>query len=77
MKRIFLSFSFRDEDKPLVAAVERLLACHDLQVVTGMRLGGGALTQEVMKRIESCDGLVALLTRRQELAGGGWGEFMI
>lgn len=72
MKSIFLSFAFRDEDRPLVAAVEQLLASHEVGVVTGKKLGGAALTPAVMARIEECDGLVSLLTRRDQLAGGGW-----
>ena len=51
MKNIFLSFSFRDADRELVAQVEQLLASHNIAVVTGRRLGGGQLTPEVMQRI--------------------------
>ncbi len=63
MKRVFLSFSFRQEDRDLVHDVEQLLASHDLAVLTGRVTGGGQLTEEIMKRIQSCDALVALATR--------------
>jgi hypothetical protein len=43
------------------------LSSHDVQIVTGRRLGGGALTPEIMKRIEGCDACVALMTRRERL----------
>jgi hypothetical protein len=72
LKTVFLSFSFRDADRELVARVEQLLASHNITVVTGRRLGGGQLTPEIMQRIDDADGLVALLTRRDQLATGGW-----
>ena len=72
MKKLFLSYHFGDEDRSLVSQVERLLASHHLFVVTGQRLGGEALTPAVMQRIESCDGLVSLLTRREQKTSGGW-----
>jgi hypothetical protein len=72
MKTVFLSFSFRDDDRDLVSGVERLLASHDVRAVNGRRLGGEALTPAVMTRIEECDGCVALMTRRDQLAAGGW-----
>ena len=68
--QVFLAFSFRDEDRDLVAQVERLFESHDVRLVTGETLGGQALTPEIKKRIEAADGLVALLTRRDALADG-------
>jgi hypothetical protein len=70
--KIFLAFSFRPEDKDLVSSVERLVASHGVQVTTGERLGGEALTPEVKSRIDDCDALVAVLTRRKKQVGGGW-----
>jgi hypothetical protein len=69
---IFLAFSFRAEDKPLVGYIDRLLASQFVQVRTGENLGGGQLTPEVQRRIDECDALVGLLTRREQLASGGW-----
>ena len=69
---IFLAFAFRDEDKPLVSYVERLLASQHVQVRTGEQLGGAQLTPEVQARIEESDALIALLTRREALQAGGW-----
>jgi hypothetical protein len=64
MKTIFLAFAFRPEDEVLASQVEQLLASHDVRVTTGERVGGAALTPAIRARIERCDGLVALLTRR-------------
>lgn len=72
MKKIFLSFSFGNQDRELVAAIEQLMASHNVAVVTGRRLGGGALTPAIQALIDGSDGLVALLTRRDQLTGGGW-----
>lgn len=72
MKKIFLSFSFRAADRELVAAIEQLLASHQIQVSTGRRLGGEPLTEAIKEKINQADGLVALLTRREQLANGGW-----
>lgn len=69
MREIFLSFSFRDEDRPLVTQIERVLANYELYPVTGRRLGGASLTPAIMRRIEESDGLVALLTYREPQAG--------
>lgn len=72
MKTVFLAFAYRPEDRELSAHVEQLLGSHDVRVTTGERLGGAALTPAVQKRIEDSDGLVGLLTRRDQLANGNW-----
>lgn len=70
--KVFLAFSFRAEDKTLVSYVDQLLASQLIHMVTGERLGGEQLTPAVKARIEQTDALVALLTRRDQLASGGW-----
>lgn len=72
MFKVFLAFSFQPEDEDLVRRVEALLESHGVQVDTGEVLGGQALTAAVKKRIDQCDALVALLTRRDKITGGGW-----
>jgi hypothetical protein len=70
--KIFLAFPFRDEDKRLVSYIERLLASQFVQIITGERLGGEQLTPAVQERIDQSDALVALLTRLEQKAAGGW-----
>ena len=65
--RVFLSQTFQDSDRHIVGQIESLLSSHNIQVVTGRRLGGGALTQEVIDLIENSDACVALMTRREQL----------
>jgi hypothetical protein len=72
MKTVFLGFAYRPEDRELSSQVEQLLASHGVRVTTGERLAGAALTPAVQQRIDGSDGLVGLLTRREQLAGGGW-----
>jgi hypothetical protein len=72
MRTIFLAYAFREPDHELAATVERLLASHNVRAVTGEALGGEAITPEVQARIARADGLIALLTRRDQLASGGW-----
>jgi hypothetical protein len=72
MMRIFLGFSFRDEDRNIVDQVDHLIASHLVDVTTGERLGGNQLTPAVQKRIEDCDALVAVLTRRDHRQDGQW-----
>jgi hypothetical protein len=67
MRTVFLSCHFGESDRALVRQVEGLLESHNLRIVTGEELGGGALTPEVMARIEKkSDALVALMTRRNQ-----------
>lgn len=68
--KIFLAYAFRDEDKPLAAEVKELLRKRGMELVTGEDLGGEALSPEIMKRIDGCDGLIGLLTRHKKTEDG-------
>lgn len=70
MQKVFLSYHFNgptDPDKHdtvLAGQVETIVRSHNLLALTGANLGGGALTPEVMTRIEESDALIAMMTRR-------------
>jgi hypothetical protein len=64
MERLFLSFHYDDVGRELADMVQNLVASHGLLVITGERLGGVALSQGIRDRIESCDGLICLVTER-------------
>ena len=49
-----------------------MIASHLVTTVTGRRLDGGQLTPEIQSRIEECECLVAMLTRRDLIAKGRW-----
>lgn len=72
MKRVFIAFAFRDEDQELANYVDQLLASYDIRSTTGENLGGDQLTPAVQTRIEDSDGLIALLTRRDQKVSGSW-----
>jgi hypothetical protein len=61
--KIFLSFSF-NHGHDLTRAVERLLASHDVQPVTGRKLGGEAVDAAVEAKILRTDALISLVTKR-------------
>lgn len=69
MERVFLSYSFDEADREPARWVRTLLESNGVRAVTGEALGGGNLTDEVRKRIESSDGFVGLWTRRESLDG--------
>ena len=72
MKKIFLSFSFRDADRELVGMVDQLVMSHQLTRETGRRLEGQDLTDAIREKINQADGLIALLTRRDLRDDGNW-----
>ncbi len=72
MKRIFLSYHFDDEIKPLARNLERLIRSHDLEVVDGQRLAGQPLSPAVQQLIESCEAMVILLTKREQGKSNDW-----
>ncbi len=75
MKRVFLSFSFEPDDRQVNNKVVRLVQSHNLNTVTGERAGGEPLRDRIFEQIEGCDALVAVLTRRNQLADTGDGVF--
>ena len=68
--KVFMSFSFREEDRDLVDDLESLLRSHDMLPVTGRELDGEPVTPAVLRKIEECDALVALMTRHDPIGGG-------
>jgi len=70
MEKIFLAFSFRQEDRDLVRVVEQVLASHDVRQDNGEDLGGESLTPAIKARIDKSDALVGLLTPRDQKPNG-------
>jgi hypothetical protein len=68
--KIFLGFAFREVDQDLAGWCDQLFASQFAHTVTGERLGGEALTPAVQARIDQCDVMVGLLTRRDQKADG-------
>lgn len=70
--KIFLAFAFRDEDKELVGHIDRLISSQYVQTITGENLGGEILGPAVQQRIDKCDAIVGVLTRRDAKQAGGF-----
>ena len=64
--RIFLSYSYEPQDRDLFVPIRELLENFGIVPVSAKNaLGGGQLDDEVARKIDACDGLVALCTRRE------------
>lgn len=72
MRDVFLSYHYDEPNTRIARQIEDLLESHSLRATTGDVLGGGVLTGEIERQIEAADALIALLTRNQPLANGGW-----
>jgi hypothetical protein len=71
--KVFLAFSFRPQDRDLVGQVEQMIVSHcRTRPATGENLGGEQLTPAVQDRIDKCDALIAVLTRRDAKQAGGY-----
>lgn len=70
--RVFLSFSFRDEDRDLVNVAEQLLASHSARLVSGRNLSGAIISDAIKQRLSHADAFLALFTRHELLADGTW-----
>jgi hypothetical protein len=69
METVFLSFSFRDEDRELVKLVEGMIESQGLKPVTGDSLGGAVVSQAISAIISEADALVAVATPRDPIPG--------
>jgi hypothetical protein len=73
LESVFLSYSFsKPEDRLIAAELEDVFRSFGVRTVTGLNLGGNQLTDEVKALIKESDGLVALASRREQLASGDW-----
>jgi hypothetical protein len=70
MDSLFVATSFHDPDRALVEEISSIITAFGIQPVPGRNLGGLPVEPAVMKRIETCDGLVALFTKRNQ--NDGW-----
>ncbi|TPK66274.1 hypothetical protein FJ962_16100 [Mesorhizobium sp. B2-1-9] len=69
MDRVFIAHSFSDADRPLVQRLGDIVHAFGATPVTGRRLGGAVLTQEIKSRISDADALIALCTYREDKSG--------
>ena len=70
--RIFVAYGYRPSDQWVKDQVFRIVKAFGDTVVTGEDLQGQPITDGVQDRIENADGLIAMLTRREEQNLGQW-----
>lgn len=70
--KLFLSFTFADQDREMINQIERLLASHSVRIINGRRLGGRLLLDEIQRRIKNSDGLIALMSRFGQVNPNQW-----
>ncbi len=70
MHQVFLSYSFQNENEPLLPAVRSIIECAGFRIIDGRALQGFQVTEEVKKQIARCSGLVGIMT--PEAAATGW-----
>ena len=61
--KIFVSYSFRPENNWVEDLVLPLITCFGHEPVTGRRLDGGALDEEVRSKISQCRRMLCFVTR--------------
>jgi hypothetical protein len=66
MDSVFIASSFHPPDRDLVDEVASIVTAFGMRPVQGRNLGGMPLEPAVKQRLEDCDGLVALFTRRKQ-----------
>lgn len=69
MKKVFVAYSFREENDQLFKVVERLVKSHGFQADTGEVLGGDSLTIGVKQKISDSDALIAVLSKDKKADG--------
>jgi hypothetical protein len=70
MDSLFVATSFHDPDRVLVDEISSIITAFGIQPIAGRNAGGEQLEQAIEKKIEDCDGLVALFTKRNQ--DDGW-----
>jgi hypothetical protein len=73
LMKIFVSYSFRDDNSWVETVVIPLIQCFGHQVVTGRILDAGELDEEVRSRIKQCRRVLCFVTRsnpRYDQSGG-------
>ena len=72
MQNIFLSYSFKNENQPLMHVVRNIIECAGFRFVDGKVLENIDVSQEVQKKINASYGMVCLVS--PEAKASGWVE---
>lgn len=69
-KSVFLSYSFRQEDKELVEGLEKLLESAGYIVITGEKNRMGSISKKIMNQIKEAENFLVVMTRRDKKDNG-------
>ncbi|MCY4440764.1 MAG: hypothetical protein OXE53_11225 [Deltaproteobacteria bacterium] len=72
MTSVFLATAFGGAHRERAEALREILVSRGCEVMLGEGLDGERISEAVREKIERCTGVVAILSKREELAGGGW-----
>lgn len=72
MHRIFLSFHYDQTGQALADDVGTLVKSHGLILSTGENLAGRDLTDGIREKIDECDAVICLLTKRDQGQDNQW-----
>ena len=72
MQKIFLSYHFDPVARELAAFVENLIHSHGIAAITGRNLAGQSLTPAIKTKIQSCDALIYIRTKRRPDQSNDW-----
>lgn len=70
--KIFVAFGYNERDRWVRELVFPIIEAFGGSVVTGEDMQGDPISEEVMARIRSSNGLIAFVTRRDAIGNGKW-----
>lgn len=73
MSVLFLATAFDQVNRSRADSISSILSAIGHDVKIGDKLDGGTISKSVQELIAKSDGLISILSRRDELSDGGWG----
>ncbi len=72
LEKIFISYHFDPKARELTTLIGDLIRGFDIKTEVGDHLGGQQLTDAIKSKIDSCDAMIFLLTKRAEGLSNDW-----
>ena len=72
LENIFISYHFDDDAQKIADKVKRLVVSHKIKPVDGERLGGANLGDGVKDKINDCQAIIIILTKREAGKTNDW-----
>lgn len=68
--KIFVGFGYNENDKWIKEIVFPVIECLDGEIETGEEVHGEIITEAIKEKIRNADGMLAFLTKREQLSSG-------